>query len=264
MTTTLIVSLSDLDDARVDDCAGFAKELDARRVPVSWLLPPRPRDGRHRRDRPVLGWLRGRLRDGDALVMHGYDHTMDPIGCWERNSVTRLRRRAEFATLPTHEATLRLTAASRALAELGLATELFAAPKGLASAGTLVALSRLGYRICVEGAGVWVLGGVRGQWNAGGARVAPGGQTLVRGRLLGGGRVAPSEGAELWRGRALVVATARAARRGGLVRIGMRATQLRSPAARQSVLDAVDAALAQGARPATYHAPGVGSGALSA
>ena len=172
VATTLIVSLSDLDDARVDDCAGFAEQLDARGVPASWLLPPRPRDGRHRPDGPTLRWLRGRLHDGDALVMHGYDHTADPIGCWERNSVTRLRRRAEFATLPTHEAALRLTAASRALDELGLATEVFAAPKGLASAGTLVALSRLGYRICVEGAGVWVLGGVRTQWNASGPRTA--------------------------------------------------------------------------------------------
>ncbi len=279
MTATLIVSLSGLDDACVDDYAGFAAELDARRVLASWLLPPRPRDGRHHPDAPAIGWLRGRIEDGDALVVHGYDHKMNPIGSWERNSLTRLRRRAEFASLPTHEAALRLTGATRALAELGLSTDVFAAPQGMASAGTLVALGRLGFRICVEGTGVWLLGGARadngartahGVHAANGPRtgtgllVSHGSPTLLRGRLLSAGRPGPSEGTDLWRGRALVVAAARGARRGGLVRIGVRADDLRRPSARQAVLDAVDTALAAGATPATYRAPRVGIGALSA
>lgn len=285
MTATLIVSLSGLDDACVDDYAGFAAELDARGAPASWLLPPRPRDGRHHPDGPAIGWLRGRIDDGDALVVHGYDHKTNPIGSWERNSVTRLRRRAEFASLPTHEAALRLTGAIRALAGLGLSTDVFAAPKGMASAGTLVALGRLGFRICVEGTGVWLLGGARAgngirlgteARTAHGVRAAnrprPGSgplvphgtPILVRGRLLSAGRSGPSEGTDLWRGRALVVAAARGARRGGLVRIGVRADDLRRPSARQAVLDAVDTALAAGAAPATYRAPQVGIGALSA
>jgi hypothetical protein len=50
----------------------------------------------------------------------------------------------------------------------------------------------------------------------------------------------------------LVSDATRTARAGGLVRIDVRAEDLRRPARREAVLQAVDAALALGAAPDTY------------
>ncbi len=51
---------------------------------------------------------------------------------------------------------------------------------------------------------------------------------------------------------ALVLATARAARKGGLVRLGVDAADLTRPGLRQALLDAVDVALENRAFGATY------------
>ncbi|HEU0128312.1 MAG TPA: DUF2334 domain-containing protein, partial [Pseudonocardiaceae bacterium] len=72
--------------------------------------------------------------------MHGYDHTVDPLGAWGTNTVARLGRRAEFADLPAHEAGLRLHAANMLLERLELRTDAFAPPRWLASPGTVQAL----------------------------------------------------------------------------------------------------------------------------
>ncbi|HEV7787372.1 MAG TPA: DUF2334 domain-containing protein, partial [Pseudonocardia sp.] len=149
--TALIVSLSGLSERNLPACVEFATELDSRLVPASWLLPPRPRDGRHLPDAPVIGWLRGRIAVGDALVLHGFDHSVTPGGR------ALLGRRAEFAALPSHEATLRLIAATRTMDDLGLHSDVFAPPRWLASAGTIVALRRRGFRVCADGSGVRLL-----------------------------------------------------------------------------------------------------------
>ncbi|HEY2099593.1 MAG TPA: DUF2334 domain-containing protein [Pseudonocardia sp.] len=310
--TSLIVSLSGLSERNLPACVEFATELDSRLVPASWLLPPRPRDGRHLPDAPVIGWLRGRIGAGDALVLHGFDHSVTPGGR------ALLGRRAEFAALPSHEATLRLIAATRTMDDLGLHSDVFAPPRWLASAGTIVALRRRGFRVCADGSGVRLLdrhaprdrmlrgrvlstggvltasgvlgsgvlgggvlgggvlssgvlgGGVRGGMlgsgvlGTGGA-LETGGNRGTGGVLgTGGGRGSgtalgsagvPPEATEAWRHRSLVTSAARLARRGGLVRIAADAAELSRPAARQALLDAVDAALAAGARPATYRSP---------
>jgi hypothetical protein len=305
--TSLIVSLSGLSERNLPACVEFATELDSRLVPASWLLPPRPRDGRHLPDAPVIGWLRGRIGAGDALVLHGFDHSVTPGGR------ALLGRRAEFAALPSHEATLRLIAATRTMDDLGLHSDVFAPPRWLASAGTIVALRRRGFRVCADGSGVRLLdrhaprdrmlrgrvlstggaltasgvlgsgvlssgvlgGGVRGGMlgsgvlcsgvlGTGGA-LETGGSRGTGGVLgTGGGRGSgtalgsagvPPEATEAWRHRSLVASAARLARRGGLVRIAADAAELSRPAARQALLDAVDAALAAGARPATYRSP---------
>jgi len=59
-------------------------------------------------------------------------------------------------------------------------------------------------------------------------------------------------GAEAWRCRVLAAEVTRTVRRGGLVRINVRAKDLKRPPRRTAVLAAVDAALALGATPATY------------
>jgi len=165
--------------------------------------------------------------------MHGYDHTADPLGAWGSYTVTTLRRRAEFATLPAHEAGLRLHAANILLERLDLCTDAFVPPRWLASPGTRRALQNHGYRVCADATAVHELRS----------------NQVYRGRVLGlahGERVDP-----LWC-RAMVLGAARTARRGALVRIAVDAADLARGGRRAALLDAVDIALHHGAHPSTY------------
>lgn len=246
----LIVSLSGLmpdpaQAAQTARAAEFAADLDVRGVALSHLFRPRGDGGPARRGTPVVDWLRDRRAAGDGIVLHGYDHTDDPIGSW--GAVPRLARRAEFATLPRHEAGLRLTAARRVAVAVGLASDVFVPPRWLASPGTIDALRDQGFTACADEGAVRLLGG-------------PGAGTVVRARVLGfrgsGGDTARDRrAAEAWRCRVLLAEVARTARRGGLVRIAVRAKDLRHPARRAAALEAVDVALTMGALPATYGAP---------
>ena len=162
-----------------------------------------------------------------------------------RSSALRARR-AEFAALPGHEAYLRLMAARRALNALGLRTDTFVPPRWLASPGTVDALREQGFVVCADESAVRLLG-------------AP--DVVLPGRVMGfraSGEVrAVAEdrrAAEAWRARALLAEVGRTVRRDGLVRLAVRAKDLRRPARVGAVLKAVDAALAAGAVPATYRA----------
>ncbi|MFV0496443.1 DUF2334 domain-containing protein, partial [Mycobacterium sp.] len=104
MAGQLIVSISGISERTVDDVAAFCGHLDARGVPVSFLVAPRMKGGyRLDRDDDTVGWLADRRAGGDAIVLHGYDE-----------AATKARR-GEFATLQAHEANLRLMAADRIL-----------------------------------------------------------------------------------------------------------------------------------------------------
>ncbi len=251
MAARLVVSLSGLtaDSAQVPAAAlaravELAAALDDRRVPLSQLFRP---SGRGRVVDPgsaLVGWLRERRACGDAIVLHGYDHSHDPLGT--RLAGGLLGRRAEFAGLPRHEAGLRLIAARRALAVNGLGTDLFAAPRWLASEGTVAALSEHGFTVCADDSGVRLLRG-------------PGGDTVLRARVLGfraAGEKRPvardRKAAEAWRCRVLEAEAVRIARRGGLVRIALRSKDLERPARVHAALAAIDAVLASGVRPGTY------------
>lgn len=232
MATQLFVSLSGVRSATLDDCAALSAELDARGVPISLLVVPRnPGCGASRR------WIRGRRDHGDAVVVHGYDHTADPIGAWGSRTVTRLGRKAEFAALPAHEAGLRLYAAKMLLERLDLGTDAFAPPRWLASPGTLRALSQHGYRVCADSTAI---------------RDLHSGE-MQRGRPLGFGMVR-GERAEAWWCRAMVLGAAGIARRRGVVRIAVDAADLTRGPRRTALLDAVDVALHHGAQPSTYSA----------
>jgi hypothetical protein len=106
--------------------------------------------------------------------------------------------------------------------------------------------------------------GTGGALETGGSRGTGGALETDGSRGTGGGRGSgtalgsagvPPEATEAWRHRSLVASAARLARRGGLVRIAADAAELSRPAARRALLDAVDAALAAGARAATYRSP---------
>lgn len=222
MAGQLIVSISGVSDRTIDDVAAFHGQLARRGVPASFLVAPRLKGGyRLDRDPGTVEWLTSRREAGDAIVLHGFDE-----------AATKTRR-GEFATLPAHEANLRLMAADRILEHLGLRTRLFAAPGWNVSDGAVTALPRNGFRVMAGLGGITDL--VRG--------------TTVRGRVLGIG-----EGflTEPWWCRTVVLAAERTARRDGIVRVAVAARHLRRPGPRQAMLDAADLALMHGCTPTVY------------
>lgn len=210
MTPRLIVSVSGLRDTTLDDAAALIRELDRRSVPVSLLVAPRRgREYQLVGDEPTQEWLRHRRRQGDAIVLGGYDE-----------AATK-RRRPEFASIGPAEAAVRLAAADRLMADMGLRTRLFAPPRWNASPGCLDALPDAGFRICADVSGVHDV--VRG--------------TSARGRVLSMGEGFVADG---WWCRALVAAAGRTAEAGGLVRLNVSAKHLSRRAPRSALLDAVD------------------------
>ncbi|HJQ44936.1 MAG TPA: DUF2334 domain-containing protein [Amycolatopsis sp.] len=221
MDASLLVSLSGIGPRTLHRCADLAAELDHRKVPLSLLFDPRT-------DGAVVDWIRARTRHGDGLLLHGYDHRVPP----SHRTVT-FGRKAEFAALPAHEARLRLIAAQAALDRAGLVADGFAPPRWLASRGTLEALRSHGFRYCADLVAVHDL-------HTG---------DVHRARLQ---EFSSQQRTETVRCFALVLATARAAKRGGLVRLGVQAADLARPGLRQALLDAVDVALENRAFGSTY------------
>ena len=177
----------------------FCGQLDARPVPVSFLVAPRIKGGyRLDQTRPRSTGSPPGANGGDAIVLHGFDE-----------AATK-KRRGEFATLPAHEANLRLMAADRVIEHLGLRTRLFAAPGWTVSQGTVMALPRNGFRLLAGLSEITDL--VR--------------ETTVRARVLGIGEGFLSEP---WWCRTLVLSAERTARRAGIVRVAVAARHLRRP-----------------------------------
>ena len=222
MSGKLIVSVSGISERTLDDVAAFCGKMDARAVPVSLLVAPRLKGGyRLDRDPRTVEWLADRRSAGDAILLNGYD-----------DAATK-KRRGEFATLPAHEANLRLMAADRVLEHLGLRTRLFAPPRWTASPGTVMALPRNGFRLLADLQEITDL-----------AR-----QATVRARVLGIGEGFLSEP---WWCRMLVLSAERVARRDGVVRVAVAASHLRKPGPLQAMLDSVDLALLHGCAPTAY------------
>lgn len=228
MTPRLIVSISGLRDSTLDDAVDLVGELERRSVPVSLLVAPRR--GQHyqlSRDEGAQDWLRHRRRQGDAIVLAGYDEAATSI------------RRPEFASIGPAEAAVRLAAADRLMADMGLRTRLFAPPRWNASPGCLKALPGAGFRLCASLTAVHDV--VRG--SADRARVLSIGEGFV---------------ADAWWCRALVTAAGRTAATGGTVRLNVSAKQLARTAPRSALLDAVDRVTGEhGARAARYEWPAV-------
>ncbi len=222
MAGQLIVSISGISEQTLPDVAAFCTQLDERAIPFSFLVAPRLKGGyRLDRDSATVEWLAARRARGDAIVLHGFDE-----------AATK-KRRGEFATLPAHEANLRLMGADRVLEHLGLRTRLFAAPGWTVSQGTVDALPRNGFRLLAGLSGITDL--VR--------------RSTVRSRVLGIGEGFLSEP---WWCRTLVLSAERSARRAGTVRVAVAARHLRKPGPRQAMFDAIDLALMHQCVPAVY------------
>lgn len=231
MSGKLLVSLSGVTGPTLCDAVEFAAELDRRAVPLSLLVAPRTSGEQLTRHTPVHNWVQSRRGQGDAVLLHGVEHT-DPFGGWSPR-LGRDWRRAEFAGLPAHEAGLRLLAGLATFDRLGLPADCFVPPRWIASAGTLTALHRNGFVLAADATAV--------------RNLSTG--AVTRGRVLG---IGVGEVAEPWWCRAMTLGAERAARRGGLVRIAASVADLRRPLSRQALLDAVDLAVRHGAEPTTY------------
>lgn len=223
MDARLLVSVSGIGPRTLHRCAELATELDQRKVPLSLLFAPQLAG-----TPAVTEWVRARTALGDDLLLHGFDHRIAP------SHRAHFGRKAEFAALPAHEARLRLIAAQAAFDRAGLTADGFVPPRWLASRGTLEALRNQGFRLCADLAAVHEL-------DTG---------TVHRARVQDFAN--QSQRAETVRCFALVLASARAAKRGGLVRLGVDAAELARPGLRQAVLDAIDVALENRAFGTTY------------
>lgn len=218
----LIISVSGVSNRNLDGVVDFCGQLDARGVPVSFLVAPRLPGGYHlQSDAETVDWLRARRLKGDAVVLHGYDQ-----------AATK-KRRGEFAALPAHEANLRLMAADRVMEQVGLRTRLFAPPGWNASPGTVSMLPRNGFRLLATVDGVTDL--VR--------------DTTMRARVLG---IGAGFLAEPWWCRTIVLSAERIARRGGIVRVAVSAKQLQRPGPQQAMIDAIDLSLMHRSAPTVY------------
>ncbi|WP_422744646.1 DUF2334 domain-containing protein [Mycobacterium sp. WMMD1722] len=222
MAGQLIVSISHVSARTLDDVAAFRDDLESRGVPASFLVAPRLKGGyRLDLDAPTVTWLADQRAAGDAIVLHGFDE-----------AATK-KRRSEFASLPAHEANLRLMGADRVLEHLGLRTRLFAAPGWAVSQGTAVALPRNGFRLLAGFNGVTDL--VRGH--------------TMRARVVG---IGAGFVAEPWWCRTVVLSAERTARRSGTVRLAVSGKHLGKSGPRQAILDAVDLALLHRCMPQVY------------
>lgn len=231
MSGKLVVSLSGVTGSTLQDAVEFAADLDRRSVPLSLLVAPRTGGELLTRRSQVHEWVQRRRGRGDAVLLHGVEHT-DPFGGWSPR-LGRDWRRAEFAGLPAHEAGLRLLAGVAMFERLGLPADCFVPPRWDASAGTLTALRRNGFLLAADASGVRNLS--TGE--------------VTRSRVLG---VGAGEVAEpLWC-RAMTLGAERTARRHGLVRIAASVADLRRPLVRHALLEAIDLALRTDVRPGTY------------
>lgn len=226
VTAQLMVSLSGINAWTLERSADLSHELASRGVPYSMLFAPKIAGGDQ--PAPVLDWVRGQQAAGNALLQHGYDHPAD-------TRTRTVRRRAEFASLPAHEAKLRLTASAATMERLGLTTDAFVPPRWVASPGTVLALRHKGFGLCAD------LTGIRDLRT----------ETVHRGRVQGFGS---GERAEPWWCFALVMGASRAARRGQLIRLAVDTADLARSGPRQALLDAIDIALHHDATPLTYAA----------
>ncbi|GAB2715853.1 DUF2334 domain-containing protein [Nocardia thraciensis] len=222
MRAQLIVSVSGIRDTTRETAMRFAEDMDRRDVPLSLLVAPRLKGKYRLADDPqTQEWLRSRRESGDAIVLHGYDQ-----------AATK-RRRAEFASLPAHEARLRLMAADRVMEGVGLRTRLFAAPRWNASDGAMAALPAVGFRLALSLSAVHDLERQAAQ------------RAWVHG-IGEGFRTEP------WWCHALVMSAARTARRRAVLRLAISASQLDRSGPRQAMLDAIDLALFHEATPDIY------------
>lgn len=234
----LVVSVHDIASWSLEQSRCWVNDLDARGVPATLLLVPGAWRGPGLPDDPALvDWAHDAQRRGHELALHGYTHQGVPGGSLPRRWTNTVLARgcAEFAALGQQAARVRLEHGLAALASVGITPRGFTPPGWLASPGTVAALRALGLEYTTSQLAVHDL------------------RTGIPHRMVAlshrPGGLGERSGARLMR-----VAARRWAARGTRFRIALHPADLARPGLRDCTLEAIDTALAAGARPCTYAA----------
>ncbi len=219
----LLVSISSIFDETRPAVAELTAALAAAGIPVSLLVAPHIDGNWHlSRDRGTRDWLLAEQESGRLIILNGFDQPVQG-------------RRAEFANLNAHEARLRLSGATRQMAQLGFTTDIFAPPRWRLSSGALAVLPEFGFRLAASTRGVHHL--------------PDGGFHQSRNLSVGEGF-----GAAKWWRRNIIRAAERGAARGNSIRLSVSGRNLLEPKVARDFRQAAVRAVGQGAEPTDYRA----------
>ena len=233
----LVVSVHDVAPASFGPSLGWVGELDRMGVPATLLVIPGPWRGQTlAAGTAFVAWLRAARAAGHEIAQHGWSHeAVAGPGHHLRRATGRLLARGceEFWSLTDDQASARLVRGRTALECAGFAVEGFTPPGWLASPAATESMAAAGFRYTTTHTAVIDLVAQRRH------------HALVFCHRPGG----PLEGA----GARLMNAAARhLPRRDRSVRIALHPDEFVQPHLRRASLQAISAALAAGARPATY------------
>lgn len=222
MSGRLLVSVSSIFSETLDGVRTLVDNLDHAGIPVSLLVAPHIDAKWHlAKDTTTRTWLEEQMGTR-AVLLNGFDQAVQG-------------RRAEFATLPEHEARLRLKGATRQMESLGFAFDMFAPPRWQMSEGTLAVLPDFGFGLAASTAGIHQL--------------RTGEFTQCRNLSLGEGF-----GAAKWWRRNIMKAAVRGAERGNTIRLSVSGRELGEKKVCRDFVAAARAAVSAGSVPADYRA----------
>ncbi|WIM67318.1 DUF2334 domain-containing protein [Corynebacterium breve] len=221
MNGHLLVSISSIFDETRKDVAKLISHLDREEIPVSLLVAPHIDGNWHLvKDSATKEWLLEQKSAGRTIILNGFDQAVQG-------------RRAEFATLDSHEARLRLKGATRQMESIGFATDIFAPPRWRLSDGTLAVLPEFGFKIAASTKGLY---------------------QLDTGEFLAARNLSVGEGfgaAKWWR-RNIIRAAQRGASKGNSIRLSVSGRNLADKKVARDFVAAAIAAVEQGATPGHY------------
>lgn len=220
MPGRLLVSISSIFDATLDNVTTMVRDLDREGVAVSLLVAPHIDKKWHlAKDDTTREWLLGQVGQR-ALMLNGFDQPVQG-------------RRSEFANLGAHEARLRLKGATRQMSALGFDLDMFAPPRWHMSDGTLEVLSEFGFAVAASTKGIYRLHR----------------DEFAQARNLS---VGEGYGAAKWWRRNVIKAAERGAEKGNTIRLSASGRELDQKKVRRDFLAAAAAAVEAGAEPADY------------
>jgi predicted deacetylase len=128
---TIAVALHDIEPSTFERCALIRDWLDDHGVDRVTLLVIPASDLHPLADRrpEIVSWIQERIRSGDAVAQHGFQHRRTPAGRWALQVVPKIHSEAaEFAGLDASDTARALDAGRRVLKLAGIEANGFVAP----------------------------------------------------------------------------------------------------------------------------------------